>query len=58
MFHNIHIVALVLLTQCMAISVAHSAFYKWVDKKGQIHYTQTPPPEDQVQQNPVSKKMS
>ena len=58
MLHKIHVVALVLLIQCMAISVAHSAFYKWVDKSGQIHYTQTPPPENQVHQNPTSKKMS
>lgn len=40
------------------MSTAHSAFYKWIDKNGQIHYTQTPPPENQVHQNPVSKKMS
>lgn len=58
MLHKIHIVVLVLLTQLMAVSVAHSAFYKWVDKNGQIHYTQTPPPENQVHQNPTSKKMS
>jgi len=58
MLHKILVVALVLLIQCMAISVAHSAFYKWVDKSGQIHYTQTPPPENQVHQNPTSKKMS
>jgi hypothetical protein len=58
MLHKIQIVALVLLAHCMAISVAHSAFYKWVDKNGQIHYTQTPPPKDQVHKNPVSKKMS
>lgn len=56
MLQKTHIILLVLLTQFLAISVAHSAFYKWVDKNGQIHYTQTPPPEDQVHQNPISNK--
>ncbi|WP_455219186.1 ankyrin repeat domain-containing protein [Kaarinaea lacus] len=58
MLQKIHIVVLVLLTQLLTISAAQSAFYKWVDKNGQIHYTQTPPPKNQVHQNPTSKRMS
>lgn len=40
------IVQLLLLTLAVAIAPsAHSAsIYKWTDKKGQIHYTRTPPP--------------
>jgi len=45
-------IAVLLLAQVIFASAVHAAFYKWVDKSGQVHYTQTPPPEDQVNKNP------
>ncbi|MDX1812922.1 MAG: ankyrin repeat domain-containing protein, partial [Gammaproteobacteria bacterium] len=47
----------VLMLQLIFVSVAHSAFYKWVDKSGQVHYTQTPPPAEQLNKNPGASKM-
>ncbi|WP_455366559.1 ankyrin repeat domain-containing protein, partial [Kaarinaea lacus] len=44
--------------QVVFISAAHSAFYKWVDKNGQVHYTQTPPPQSQVNKDPGKLKMA
>ena len=58
MYQNTKIVFLLLLINMMAVSAAHSAFYKWVDKNGQVHYTQTPPPENQVQKNSNSDKIA
>ena len=43
MLHKIKLVFLLVLVNAMAISVAHSAFYKWVDKNGQVHYTHVVP---------------
>jgi len=51
LYKNFSIAAL-LLAQIIFVSAVHAAFYKWVDKSGQVHYTQTPPPEDQVNKNP------
>lgn len=35
---------LVLLISLLALSAAHAAkFYKWVDERGQVHYTDSPP---------------
>ncbi|KPJ92670.1 MAG: hypothetical protein AMJ55_09460 [Gammaproteobacteria bacterium SG8_15] len=57
MLHKSFIVTFTLLLQIVFMSVAQSAFYKWVDKNGQVHYTQTPPPADQINKNPTSQKM-
>ncbi|WP_455207260.1 ankyrin repeat domain-containing protein [Kaarinaea lacus] len=57
MLYKSFTLALLLLLQLLFISVAHSAFYKWVDKNGQVHYTQTPPPADQLHKNPGSQNM-
>ncbi|MGD8560156.1 MAG: ankyrin repeat domain-containing protein [Gammaproteobacteria bacterium] len=35
-------------------TTAQAEFYKWVDKNGQVHYTQTPPPADQIKQEAMS----
>ena len=58
MIRKLLVVGLILLGNGLFVSVAHSAFYKWVDKKGQVHYTQTPPPASQIQTNSMSKAMS
>jgi hypothetical protein len=53
MFGKYSVIVLVLLAGCFA-SAAHSEFFKWVDKSGQVHYTQTPPPSDQIKQDAMS----
>ncbi|HEY5603873.1 MAG TPA: ankyrin repeat domain-containing protein [Gammaproteobacteria bacterium] len=58
MLHKSYIAALILLLQLICVSAVHSAFYKWVDKDGQVHYTQTPPRADQLHQNSGSKTMA
>lgn len=40
------------------ITTAHSAFYKWVDKDGQVHYTQTPPRNAQMSKKNASKTLA
>lgn len=47
--------AILLLALCLAgIGVAHAGkVYKWVDKNGQVHYTNTPPPEAAQQDRTV-----
>jgi hypothetical protein len=57
MLHKSFSIILVLLIQVIFISAAQSAFYKWVDKNGQVHYTQTPPRADQVSKNPGAQNM-
>lgn len=47
------VIVLVLVAGFFA-SAAHSEFYKWVDKTGQVHYTQTPPPSSQIKQDAMS----
>lgn len=42
----------------LAESAQAAKFYKWVDKEGTVHYTQTPPPADQVDDKMVSIKQS
>ena len=34
------------LSGFLIMSTTHAEMYKWTDKKGEIHYTQTPPPSD------------
>lgn len=31
-------------------AMAETTIYKWVDKKGEVHFTQTPPPKTQAEQ--------
>ena len=40
------------------ISAAQSAFYKWVDKNGQVHYTQTPPRNAQMSKKNASRALA
>ena len=56
MLHKSFIVTLALLLQIVFMSVAQSAFYKWVDKNGQVHYTQTPPPAEKINKDPSAQK--
>lgn len=49
--------SIILLNLCM-ISGAQSAFYKWVDKNGQVHYTQTPPQTTQMNKKNASKALA
>jgi len=39
-------------------SPVYSAFYKWVDKDGQVHYTQTPPRTTQLSEQEMSKALA
>lgn len=41
----------VLLTAAMVASDASAEMYKWTDKNGETHYTQTPPPPDAKGEN-------
>jgi hypothetical protein len=41
---SFHILVLLLLS----MGVSHAALYKWVDEKGNTHYTTTPPPDSAV----------
>lgn len=51
------LVAVIAFNLCM-LSAAHSAFYKWVDKNGQVHYTQTPPKKEQMSKKTASKALA
>lgn len=35
---------IVVLALCTAATAAHAQQYRWVDEKGRVHYTDTPPP--------------
>lgn len=51
------LIAVFVINLCM-LSAAHSAFYKWVDSKGQVHYTQTPPKKEQMSKKNVAKALA
>ena len=53
-----YIVAGLVLGTVFFAAAAHSAFYKWVDKNGQVHYTQTPPPADKMKKSAMSDTVS
>ena len=48
----------VIFSNGFLMSAAHSAFYKWVDEHGQMHYTQTPPQTAQMNKKQMSKALS
>ena len=41
--------AVLSLALLLSASPSQAEFYKWTDESGQIHYTQTPPPEQQAE---------
>ncbi|MCI0505463.1 MAG: ankyrin repeat domain-containing protein [Gammaproteobacteria bacterium] len=55
MLHKHYMIAFMLMMQLLFVPAANSAFYKWVDKNGQVQYTQTPPREDQMHQDSGKK---
>jgi len=55
---NWYLIGLVILANGVIAANAHAAFYKWVDKNGETHYTQTPPPESQLQKNNLAQTTS
>ncbi|WP_455222458.1 ankyrin repeat domain-containing protein [Kaarinaea lacus] len=57
MLYKSFTITVVLMLQIIFVAVAHSAFYKWVDRNGQVHYTQTPPPADQLNKNPDKQNL-
>ena len=58
MKRNWYLIGLVILANGIMAANAHAAFYKWVDKNGEMHYTQTPPPESQLQKNNLAQTTS
>lgn len=46
MFHRLSLVLLALLFA----AVAYAQMYRWVDRQGKVHYTDTPPPPSEVKQ--------
>ena len=41
--------AVLSLALLLSASPSQAEFYKWTDESGQVHYTQTPPPEQQAE---------
>jgi len=58
MKRNWYLIGLVILVNGLVVTSTQAAFYKWVDKSGQMHYTQTPPPDSQLQKNNLAKTTS
>lgn len=58
MLKKLSVLIIVMLVNLTAISAAHSAFYKWVDNNGQVHYTQTPPKKAQMNKKNMSKALA
>lgn len=58
MLKKILLLNLVLVINICLLSTAHSAFYKWVDENGQVHYTQTPPRSTQMSKKNASKALA
>lgn len=55
---NLFFLTSVILVNVLLMSPAQSAFYKWVDKNGQVHYTQTPPQSTQMSKDEMSKALT
>ena len=55
---NLFLLVNVILVNVLLTSPAQSAFYKWVDKNGQVHYTQTPPQSTQMSKDEMSKALT
>ena len=55
---NWYLIGLVILVNGLVATNAMAAFYKWVDKSGQMHYTQTPPPDSQLKKDNLAKTTS
>lgn len=58
MKNKFSLVVVVFLVNVLCLSVAQSAFYKWVDQDGQVHYTQTPPRTTQMSKGEMSKALA
>jgi len=54
MVRKYYLISIVILAGGLFVTNTQAAFYKWVDKNGEMHYTQTPPPADQIQRNNMS----
>jgi len=58
MCNKINFLTVVSIVSLFAMSSANSAFYKWVDTNGQIHYSQTPPSTTQMSKGGMSKALA
>ena len=58
MLKKLSLLVVLLLINCLVVTVAHSRTYKWVDNKGQVHYTQTPPQKSQMNKDKMAKALS
>jgi len=58
MQNKITVLIVMLFANVFAATSAYSAFYKWVDKDGQVHYTQTPPQNTQMSKGGTSKALA
>ncbi len=55
---NFSMLLVAVVVNIFVMSSAQSAFYKWVDKNGQVHYTQTPPNSAQMSKDEMSKALA
>ncbi|WP_455375308.1 ankyrin repeat domain-containing protein [Kaarinaea lacus] len=55
---NLTLLMMMVVVNAFVLSPAQSAFYKWVDKDGQVHYTQTPPRNAQMSKGEMSKALA
>jgi hypothetical protein len=50
--------ALIVLISFFTLSIAHATIYQWTDQQGQLHYSQTPPPNKSIESKKITIRNS